>query len=367
MVLEKMKSIEKIRVHFTNVTGLGATKLLESLLPAIELNDQIKNLEFFAPSKGKLSRYSSLSPKTKIIKLKRTLPNAISRFFECIFPNKIFNEPIPVLVLGDIPLRCNAPQILFLQSPLLLKPKVFIWSINNFKYAVSRFIFHLNSSKLKAVIVQTEVMKERALETYPILKGKIFIVSQPVPNDLKKAINKLKENKKTYQKSTKLNLIYPAAFYPHKNHDLLRDVDFIASKGWPISSLKLTIKKEFNPNPAIDWIHCVAELNNDQLAKEYIDNDALVFLSKQESYGFPLIEAMYCGLPILCSDMPFTRTLCGNEAIYFNPNNIDSLHLAILELEKRLQIGWRPDWSSQMSKISNDWNQAASKFINICI
>ena len=30
----------------------------------------------------------------------------------------------------------------------------------------------------------------------------------------------------------------------------------------------------------------------------------LCYLSKEESFGFPLIEAMYLGLPIVCPDLP---------------------------------------------------------------
>ena len=35
--------------------------------------------------------------------------------------------------------------------------------------------------------------------------------------------------------------------------------------------------------------------------------DALLFLSTDESYGFPLIEAMFVGLPIICPDLPYAR------------------------------------------------------------
>ena len=50
------------------------------------------------------------------------------------------------------------------------------------------------------------------------------------------------------------------------------------------------------------------------------DADALLFLSEKD-FGFPLIEAMYLGLPIVCPDLPFARALW-NDAIYFDPNDI---------------------------------------------
>ena len=93
----------------------------------------------------------------------------------------------------------------------------------------------------------------------------------------------------------------------------------------------------------------------------------MLFLSKEESFGFPLIEAMYLGLPIICPDLPFARVLCGDDAIYFNPDDIESLRLSILRLKNNLIDGWRPNWNNQMNEIPKNWATVADEMLDLCI
>jgi glycosyltransferase involved in cell wall biosynthesis len=95
--------------------------------------------------------------------------------------------------------------------------------------------------------------------------------------------------------------------------------------------------------------------------------DALLFLSKKESYGFPLLEAMFVGLPIVCPDRPYARIICGDQAIYFDPDEPDSLLIALLNLKKKLADGWWPDWSEQLMPIPKDWKEVARKMMNIVL
>ncbi len=97
----------------------------------------------------------------------------------------------------------------------------------------------------------------------------------------------------------------------------------------------------------------------------YGEVDALFFPSTTESYGLPLLEAMALDIPILCSDLPYARWLCESEAIYFQPTDAKSASDAIAELRRRLMTGWRPDWSTALAKIPEDWDQVANKFIEL--
>ncbi|MEK9164289.1 MAG: glycosyltransferase family 4 protein, partial [Chloroflexota bacterium] len=48
--------------------------------------------------------------------------------------------------------------------------------------------------------------------------------------------------------------------------------------------------------------------------------DALIFPSREEGFGIPLLEAALTRLPVFCADIPPLRDLGGDEAVYFSPD-----------------------------------------------
>lgn len=159
-------------------------------------------------------------------------------------------------------------------------------------------------------------------------------------------------------------MFYPAAEYPHKNHRLLADVPPDGC-GWPVASVILTLPQDAHPKHSAQWIRCVGRLDAMGMRRAYRESDGLLFLSLSESYGFPLVEAMWLGLPVICPDLPYARWLCGEPAIYFNPTSVESLRSAVVELDTRLRSGWRPDWSESLAKLPKDWAIVAQSILDI--
>lgn len=56
-----------------------------------------------------------------------------------------------------------------------------------------------------------------------------------------------------------------------------------------------------------------------RLARLYHNAACFVFPSLYESFGLPPLEAMSCGCPVVVSNMPSMRSLCGPAALYCNP------------------------------------------------
>jgi glycosyltransferase involved in cell wall biosynthesis len=350
-----------MRLHLTNVTGAGASVLLSSLLPAMERNKFARINCIYLPNKGYLKNYRSKNKFLKICIYNRFLPNIVSRFLECTFLSYKFNGPDPLLVFGDIPLRVKCYQTVFVHQSHLLQQGIFTWKSFYFKYMIQRLIFRLNLSKVNAFIVQSNIMKDRLEASYPSAKGKVHVVEQSVPiwllNAGIKRVARINSNK------SNLQLIYPSFGYPHKNHKLLSKIK--ASQNYPISEVIITIDKYLNPAPHIPWVKCVGFLTPKELMKMYSNVDGLIFLSKEESYGFPLVEAMFIGLPIICPNLPYARSLCGEQAIYFNPDSQKSLMSAIKKLKKILDNGWWPSWGYQIKNIPGNWDIVAKAMTQI--
>lgn len=351
------------RLHLTNVSGVGATQLLQSLLPALEHCGHTTITQIYLPYNGALANYLPTKASTAIAKYRRWLPNAVSRLLECTLHGWQFDGGVPLFVLGDLPIRCNARQTVFVQTSHLLRPTRLVWSIAAVKFLISRMIFRINLNCINNCIVQTEVMKDALISSYPALCGRVHVVSQPVPIWLQE--NSLVRKGRVSSVGDPLILIYPASSYPHKNHKLLSAISLVSANTWPVQRLVLTVDNDLNPAPKVSWIDCVGLLSAQQMIQAYACADALVFLSKEESYGFPLVESMFVGLPIICPDLPYSRHLCGNQAIYFNPNDIASLKLAVETLQARLDEGWWPNWSERLTKIPKTWSEVADEMLKV--
>lgn len=56
------------------------------------------------------------------------------------------------------------------------------------------------------------------------------------------------------------------------------------------------------------------------IADFYRLSDALLFPSREEGFGIPLIEAAFSSMPVFCADIPVLRELCGEDVTYFDPD-----------------------------------------------
>jgi glycosyltransferase involved in cell wall biosynthesis len=59
---------------------------------------------------------------------------------------------------------------------------------------------------------------------------------------------------------------------------------------------------------------------------------ALVFPSNYEGFGFPPLEAMQCGTPVIASDIAAHRWVLGDAALYCNPYDAGAIAAAIERL-----------------------------------
>lgn len=68
---------------------------------------------------------------------------------------------------------------------------------------------------------------------------------------------------------------------------------------------------------------------------------ALVFPSLYEGFGIPPLEAMTLGCPVIASDIPATREVCADAALYFDPADDAALAAHMAELISRPDVACR--------------------------
>lgn len=351
-----------MRVHITNIQGLGATRLLESLLPEIfrQAGSDVSDI-YLTKHRKQVNTWANQD--TKVHVYRRFAPNPISRTLEVLYYAHQFAGNGPILVLGDIPLRGVCNQTVFIQTPFLVSKLEDVPLKQRFKVWLTQSIFRLTKADADNFIVQTEHMAKKLEQKYRIERAKIFVVGQPAPEWIL-SLRDSQEPVKTLRE-TKMNLFYPARNYPHKNHAFFASIDQTMATCWPIGQVVLTVPSDQNPNPELECIECVGELDLIEMVDFYLRSNALLFLSKAESYGLPLVEAMFLGMPIVCVDHQYAHELCGDLPFYFQADDPNSFLEAIESLHKKLLLGWKPDWSEQLKKIPNDWPQVATQMLEV--
>jgi len=137
---------------------------------------------------------------------------------------------------------------------------------------------------------------------------------------------------------------YPAATWPHKNHEVIfralhvlqRDRGSVphvyfsgSSKGHRVVLDKLAVELGI-----AERVHFLGFLTPEELQAVFSVATAMVFASKFEGFGLPILEAFHARLPVICSNATTLPEVAGEAACYFDPDSpeeLASLMRAILD------------------------------------
>ena len=323
-----MKSID---IHQANVIGLGAEKFASGLIRHLLGFAEISIKTVYMNSSVTVIDYG---PDTKINFVDYFL-GVLSRLFEICFWRVYRRQKNELLVLGDLPLNTSAKQYVLCQQSLMFK-KYSVFAPAFFKFSVFRFLFRLFLKKNDVVIVQTREMAKNVKSI--VRKGVKVEILDLNSNFFGWPEFSRKERSNLSKDCEVFELVYPAAFYPHKNHFLLNMIDIRN----PVK-IFLTIEEQ-QAGKARKEIECIGRVTRDEIFAMYRRVDALLFLSSNESLGMPILEAVKCNLPIICPYAEYTKELGSENCFFFDIQNPSSLVSAIDLAKRKILEGWWPDW-----------------------
>ena len=269
-----------------------------------------------------------------------------------------------MLVLGDVPLAGRRNQIVLVHQPNLLAPSVNPNVGRTWTMRIMRSVFRRNHPMANALIVQTEVMGDQLAQSYDGLRGRMSVIPQPPPTW---ALHTEAHSKQPTV--GQFDLFYPAAGYPHKNHQLLTGMTPSLIEADPsVGNVKISITLETELANQFDFpatIENLGRLDVSQVQQVYQRSDALFFPSLLESLGLPLVEAIFMNLPVVCANPPYAQWLCEDQAFYFDPSSPADAVRAIKDLRQKLDGGWHPDYRKTRAKLPESWQLVAERFLDL--
>ncbi|MBK6854876.1 MAG: glycosyltransferase family 4 protein [Burkholderiales bacterium] len=90
--------------------------------------------------------------------------------------------------------------------------------------------------------------------------------------------------------------------------------------------------------PAVAGVEAVRNLSDAALHGYYAHARAVLFMSHIEGFGFPPVEAMLHGTPVLCSDIPSLREVTLGQAVYASPTDGHAAGNALARMLQDTQV-----------------------------
>lgn len=120
------------------------------------------------------------------------------------------------------------------------------------------------------------------------------------------------------------------------------------------------IEDAYNLSPYRNDIVFTGWLPFDELTRVMASAFALIYPSHFEGFGIPMLEAMYCDVPVIASHSTSMPEVAGNAALYVDPQSVDSIKSAMLKLynDESLRIQLIDKARIQRAKFT--WDKTAS-------
>ncbi|MFH1527361.1 MAG: glycosyltransferase family 1 protein [Bacteroidota bacterium] len=194
--------------------------------------------------------------------------------------------------------------------------------------------------KAKKIIAISEHTKQDLMSYLGIPEEKISVIYQGINHEI------FKPPKTLQRKIDSPYILYVGTEGPRKNFQSVlntfkkikvkwefRNLKLVkignASSGWShkkYRSISLNLARSLNLENEVVF---TGFLDKEDLASYYAGAECLVFPSFYEGFGFPPLEAMACGCPVVASNISSLPEVVGNAGLLVNPDDHNAIVVAI--------------------------------------
>jgi alpha-1,3-rhamnosyl/mannosyltransferase len=173
------------------------------------------------------------------------------------------------------------------------------------------------------VVTPTQFVADTVVHTLGVPAAKVSVVRHGVEPGLGAHATAQAELRRRFALTAREVVVFPAITHPHKNHEFLldllagpwrgRDVQLVCAGGTGRAELTLRARcTALGLDSRVTFIGRVSPADRDGLLRMAT---ALVFPSRYEGFGAPVLEAMALGTPVVCSDQQALVEVVGDAGV----------------------------------------------------
>ena len=271
----------------------------------------------------------------------------------------------------NAPLFCSSKLIVTVHDLIYLKEARFSGFFAGKLYAQA--LFRGIQANADAVIAVSDFTRKDLLKSFPKLEGKVTVIHESASANFRQHANPLvlRAARERFGLFSPF-VLFVGSFKAHKNLPVLLDAfEGIQKKSGAKYELVLAGKKDPKEKKllrrlqSMPRVRCLENLGDTSLFELYHLAEALVLPSLWEGFGLPVLEAMSCGTPVLCSDRSSLPEVAGDAALLFDPERADHLEelLTLTLQDSRLRQKLSSKGLERASHFS--WEKAAQETLNL--
>ncbi|MBN1932758.1 MAG: glycosyltransferase family 4 protein [Desulfobacterales bacterium] len=265
-------------------------------------------------------------------------------------------------------IRQSVPQVFTLHDLSLIHfrkchPKERVW--------FSDFFFHRRIHEASHLIVPSRFIKNDVCDTLSIDESRITVIPEaPDPFFYQRSEQQIKETKRKLSLPDNY-LLFVGTLEPRKNIEIIiralgrmHDKIPLVLTGWNGWGDKPWLEIAARHNMG-SFIYQTGYIDEESLARLYSGALTLIYPSLYEGFGLPIIEAMACGCPVICSDAASMPEVAGKAALLIDPADSDDVVRAIetLVYDSQFRTHLVQEGFNQATNFS--WDQTAMQTLDL--
>lgn len=208
---------------------------------------------------------------------------------------------------------------------------------NKFKLYLNKFFMIASTRNASAVIYESNFTKKLFEDKFNLNRSTSYVINIGLDNFFSDCMRLDYESIELSAISKSKYVLCVSHLYPYKNIvRLLVAYRLVVDTTQTSAKLVIAGSRHFAPYDneivkSIDYLGLndrvvlLGAVSKKVLKNLYLDASMLVFPSPFENFAYTLVEAMSCGLPVVCSNTTAMVETCNNAAEYFNPYNTNEM------------------------------------------